>query len=180
MLTGEIEEETLSGNGALSFWDVIATEKSLDDQIEVLLIKHDNITDHLRDLQKVSQTFDSEEKETVKELKDLVIGKMIALKYMLLKTSKPFISAQEFFQLTDEDPSTSRNIDPSIVFFGIDWDDLFRRWRLCRKKIDHSREMLKKRQVDLGVLSAFVEIIQLTRSELLHHYQVYLYECHKY
>ena len=174
MSNEETEEDGPSKTGALSFWDVIATEKSLDDQIEVLLIKHENITEHLRDLEKVSQTFDCEEKETVKELKDLVIGKMIALKYMLLKVAKPFLSTPDFFELTEEDPLSCRNIDPSIVFFGIDWDNLFHRWRLSRKKIEQSREMMKNRQVDLRELSAFVEIIQLTRSELLHHYQVHV------
>ena len=62
MSNGETEEDGPSKTGALSFWDVIATEKSLDDQIEVLLIKHENITEHLRDIEKVSQTFDCEEK----------------------------------------------------------------------------------------------------------------------
>ena len=132
MSNEETEEDRPSKAGDLSFWDVIATEKSLDDQIEVLLIKHENITEHLRDLEKVSQPIDCKEKETVKELKDLMIGKMIALKYMLLKVVKPFIPAQDFFELSEENPS-SRNIDPSSVFFGIDWDNLFNRCRLWSK-----------------------------------------------
>ena len=149
MSNEETEEDRPSKAGDLSFWDVIATEKSLDDQIEVLLIKHENITEHLRDLEKVSQPIDCKEKETVKELKDLMIGKMIALKYMLLKVAKQFISTQDFFKLTEEDPSSCRNIDPTIVFFGVDWNNLFHIWRLCRKKIEQSREMMKNRQVDL-------------------------------
>ena len=145
----EINEDGPLKTGALSYWGVIATEKSLDDQSEILLIKHENITEHLRDLEKVSQPIYCKEKETVKELKDLVIRKMIALKYMLLKVAKQFISTQDFFELTEEDPSSCRNIDPSIVFFGVDWNNLFHRWRLCRKKIEQSREMMKNRQVDL-------------------------------
>ena len=68
MSNEETEEDQPSNAGDLSFWDVIGTEKSLDDQIEVLLIKHENITEHLRDLETVSHTFDCEKKETVKDM----------------------------------------------------------------------------------------------------------------
>jgi predicted transcriptional regulator len=57
---------------ALSFWDILATEKSLDDQIEIIVIKHDTIAKHFRDLMRISESVTNEEKDSVREIIELV------------------------------------------------------------------------------------------------------------
>ena len=59
-------------NEALSLWDVLATEKSLDDQLEIIVIKHDTLEKHFRDLMRISASVTKEEKDAVREVIELL------------------------------------------------------------------------------------------------------------
>ena len=65
-------EDNTGKDEALSFWDVLATEKSLDDQIEIIVIKHDTLEEHFRDLMRISASVTKKEKDVVREIIELV------------------------------------------------------------------------------------------------------------
>ena len=52
------------------------------------------------------------------------------------------------------------------VFLGLDWAALFLRWKICREKMQMVRIALRENRVDLAVLTAVVEIIEITRHTL--------------
>ena len=68
--------------------------------------------------------------------------------------------------LSERDDLSCDNIDPSILFFGLDWAALFLRWKTCREKMQMVRIALRENRVDLAVLTAVLEIIEITRHTL--------------
>ena len=145
------------------FWDVLATEKSLDDQMEIIVIKHDTLADHFKDLMRISASVTKEETDCVREIIDLVSDGMAEVKDLLIESCRSVLTPLQLSVLSDRDDMSCDNIDPSILFFGLDWAALFLRWKTCREKMQMVRIALRENRVDLAVLTAVLEIIQITR-----------------
>ena len=109
------------------FWDVLATEKSLDDQMEIIVIKHDTLADHFKDLMRISASVTKEETDCVREIIDLVSDGMAEVKDLLIESCRSVLTPLQLSVLSDRDDMSCDNIDPSILFFGLDWAALFLR-----------------------------------------------------
>ena len=151
---------------ALSLWDFLSIEKSPDDQMEIIVIKHDTIGEHLRDLMRISESVTKEEQDSVREIIDLVSDGMGEAKDLLIESCRSVLTPLQLSVLSDRDDMGCDNIDPSILFLGLDWAALFLRWKTCREKMQMVRIALRENRVDLAVLTAVLEIIEITRHSL--------------
>ena len=167
-----MKEKENIGDNALSFWDVLATERSADDKMEIVVAKHESLTESFRDLMRISSSVTKEKKDEVQDFIDLVSVEMSDIKTLLLDTTKSLLTPHEVSELGSDENKAHRNIDPSILFFGLDWTTLLLRWQTCGKKLEFYRTALEDRRVDIVVLTVVMEIIELTREELSQHYQV--------
>ena len=71
------------GDNALSFWDVLATERSVDDKMEIVVAKHESLTESFRDLIRISSSVTKEKKDEVQDFIDLVSIEISDIKTLL-------------------------------------------------------------------------------------------------
>ena len=130
-------------------------------------VRHIRVRSYLEVLQQIGLTVDEEGQVLAKRRALQTCLELQDLKDNIIKTARSLLSRQEVEQVVG---NTWQPIDPSVQFFGLEWEPAFKMWsRIGQDMMNFWRTVENHKAVDLDLLASTVGAIERLEHDVVNH-----------
>ena len=149
--------------------DIVSSNTFDTEKLETTLDNLKSLKECVHTLKELNDPIKMTEKEQFVDKVETIIKCLLNIRELLMSDVRNFLTTRQYEILTIEEDTFI--MDPSIQFFGLDWDLLSSRLKTLEAKLLSYMKNLQIARMEVMVLASILKIISQTSTEL-HQYSI--------